>query len=504
MMSIKVAFIGAGSLSFSRRLMMDLMAVPELQDTHFYFMDIHKRNLDMVTRICNRDLKANGVKAKITATTNLRKAIVDADYVVSMIRHGGLEAFRQDIEVPLKYGIDQCVGDTLCAGGIIYAQRHIPVLLDIARETEKYARPNALFLNYANPMAMNTWAVNRYSNVRHVGLCHGVEHGFTQICSALGIKEEDSDFICAGINHQTWFIKVTHKGVDMTPKILEAFEKHEQYSQTEKVRIDMLRRFGYYSTESNGHLSEYVPWYRKRARETRKWIHLGRWIHGETGGYLRVCTEGRNWFIKDFPQLLKKPPAEYGPQNRSKEHFSYIVEAEQTGRLYRGHFNVQNDDIITNVPKGCAVEVPCFVDRLGIHPQRVGDLPLGCAGVLRNSISVQELGMEAAVHGKVELFKQALMLDPLTAAVCSPDEVWQLGDELLVATNKWLPQYSKKEINAARKRLREHPPTYKNATSGHRVKGSVIGDMHTLLEESGTGGKPRKKAAKRSARRKAG
>ncbi|MBF0245551.1 MAG: alpha-glucosidase/alpha-galactosidase, partial [Planctomycetes bacterium] len=480
-MAIKVAMIGAGSLSFTRRLVADLLSVKELQDTEFRFMDIDKRNLDMVTQICRRDIEGNGVKAKIIPTMDRIEAIKGADYVVCTVRHGGLEAFHHDIEIPLKYGIDQCVGDTLCAGGLTYAQRHIPVLLDIAHEIEEFANPNALFMNYANPMAMNTWAVNRYSGVRHLGLCHGVEHGFAQICNVLGVKKEDCDYVCAGINHQTWYIQFNHKGKDMTGKILEAFLKSEHCLQAERVRIDMLKRFGYYSTESNGHLSEYVPWYRKRANETAQWIHLGVWIWGETGGYLRVCTEGRDWFKKEFPQLLKEPAKKFSQENRSTEHFSHIIEAEVTGRLYRGHFNVQNDGIITNLPQGCAVEVPCFVDRLGVHPQVIGDLPLGCAGVLRNSISVQELGMEAAVHGDIDAFKQALMLDPLTGAVCNPEEIWQLGDELISATAKWLPQYGSKTISAARARLKANPPKYKNATKGVRTEGSVIGAMHTLL-----------------------
>ncbi len=493
-MAIKVAMIGAGSLGFTRLLMRDLLAVPELSDTEFRFMDINKRNLDMVTQICQRDIEGNGLKATIIPTMDRIEAITDADYVCCMIRHGGLEAFAHDIEVPLKYGIDQFVGDTLCAGGITYAQRHIPVLLEIAQEVEAYAKPNALFMNYANPMAMNTWAVNRYSNVRHLGLCHGVEHGFTQICNALGIKEEDSDFICAGINHQTWYISLTHKGKDMTGKLLAAYEKHPTLSKTEKVRIDMLKRFGYYSTESNGHLSEYVPWYRKRPNEIRKWISMDVWIHGQTGGYLRVCQEGRDWFKKEFPALLKEEIKPISAETRSNEHFSYIIEAEVTGRLYRGHFNVQNKGYITNLPEDCCVEIPCFVDRLGIHPQTIGDLPLGCVGVLRNSVSVQELGMEAAVHGDIELFKQALMLDPLTAAVCDPNEIWQLGDELIVATSKWLPQYDRKVINAARRRLKADPPTYKKSIKGNWArKKADSGDVHTQLEEAGTGIKKRAK-----------
>lgn len=491
-MAIKIAMIGAGSLGFTRRILGDVLCVPELQDTEFCFMDINKHNLDMVTQICKRDAKASKLPATITATLNRKKAIEGADYVISTIRHGGLEAFRHDIEIPLKYGVDQCVADTLCAGGITYAQRHIPVLLDIAKDIREHAKPNCLFANYANPMAMNTWAVNKYGGVRHVGLCHGVEHGFHQICNALGIPKEETDFICAGINHQTWFINITHKGKDMLPKILPAFEKHPEYSKQEKVRIDMLRRFGYYSTESNGHLSEYVPWYRKYPKDVKKWIDLGCWIWGETGGYLRVCTEGRKWFEKEFPELMKKPAVEISPEHRSPEHISYIIEAEQTGRIYRGHFNMQNDGYITNIPQGCSVELPCFVDRLGIHPQRIGDLPLPCAGVLRNSISVQELGMEAAVHGDIDSFRQALMLDPLTGAVCDPNEIWQMADELLTATSSWLPQYSKKVIAAAAKRLKDNPPVYKRPSKGTCTKGSVIGDMHKLLEEAGTGKRAKK------------
>lgn len=489
-MPIKVAMIGAGSLGFTRRLVQDLLVVPELNDTEFAFMDIHEKNLDMVTQICQRDIEANDWKASITSTMDRIEAIRDADYVVSTIRHGGLEAFKHDIEIPLKYGIDQCVGDTLCAGGITYAQRHIPELLSIAEDIKRYAKPNALFMNYANPMAMNTWALNKYSGVRAVGLCHGVEHGFSQICEVLGIPEESTNFICAGINHQTWYLSVKHQGEEMTPKLLDAYQKHEKFSQTEKVRVDMLKRFGCYSTESNGHLSEYVPWYRKNSCETEKWIDLSNWINGETGGYLRVCEEGRDWFIEEFPKLMSEEPPVFDKENpdRSKEHFSYIIEAEQTGRIYRGHFNVQNEQYITNLPQGCVVELPCFVDAYGIHPQRIGDLPMGCAAVLNNSVSVQQLGMEAAVKGDAELFRQALMMDPLTSAICTPEEIWQMADELLVATSDWLPQYSEEVIEAARQRLLDHPPSYPKAQLGVRHEGeSAKGDMNKLLEDSGKG-----------------
>jgi alpha-galactosidase len=469
-MSIKVAMIGAGSIGFTRRLMHDLLAVPEFADTTFAFMDISKRNLDMVTQLARRDIEANRLPASVEPTLSQREAISDADYIICMIRQGGLEAFKLDVEIPLKYGVDQCVGDTICAGGIMYAQRTIPVLLGICQDIREVAQPGALFLNYSNPMAMNTWACNKYGGVKTVGLCHGVQHGHQQIadCIERWAKQEgligedervtraDVDIICAGINHQTWYIKVQWRGIDMIPKMLELFENHPIYAQQEKVRIDMIRRTGYYSTESNGHLSEYVPWYRKRVSEIPQWIDLSEWIHGETGGYLRHCTENRNWFETDFPNWMKETPPVIDAEHRSSEHGSYIIESLETGRTYRGHFNVINQGHITNLPDGCVIEIPGYVDKNGINMPVVGDLPMACVPTCSASVHVQRLGMEAAVHGDVMRLKQAMLHDPLVGAVCNPEEVWQMADEMLVAQAQWLPNYAPEEIEAARARLAAH------------------------------------------------
>ncbi len=476
-MALKIALIGAGSIGFTRTLLHDIVAVPELANTTFAFTDISSRNLEMVRQLCVRDLEANNLPAKIVATTNRREAIADSDYVICTIRQGGLAAFQTDIEIPLKYGIDQCVGDTICAGGIMYAQRTIPVLLDICKDIREGAKPEALFLNYANPMAMNTWACNKYGKVKTIGLCHGVQGAHWQITRCIehwarrerliGLDEtlhrRDVDIVAAGINHQTWFIKVQWRGMDMLPKMLSLFENHPQYPQTEKVRIDVLRRFGYYSTESNGHLSEYLPWYRKRPAEIPQWIDLSDWINGETGGYLRVCTENRNWFEADFPKWLQEEPPVIAQNTRSEEHGSYIIEALETGRVYRGHFNIINQQHITNLPSGCVVEIPGYVDKNGIQMPVVGDLPLACAATCSASVRVQEMGMEAAVHGDVLLLKQAMLHDPLVGAVCNPEEVWQMTDELLVAQQQWLPQYQQ-EVPAAQRRLEEATRT------GTRVK----------------------------------
>jgi alpha-galactosidase len=457
-MPIKIAVIGAGSIGFTRKLMSDILTVPELAATTFAFTDISQQNLDMVTQLCQRDIQNNGLPATIDATLERRRALADADYVLCTIRQGGLQAFQTDIDIPLKYGVDQCVGDTICAGGIMYAQRAIPALLDFCQDIREVATPGALLLNYANPMAMNVWACNKYGGVPTIGLCHGVQGAHWQITSVIEhwakregllnseetLHRRDVDVVAAGINHQTWFIRVQWRGRDMLPLLLELFEQHPTYPTTEKVRIDVMRRFGYYSTESNGHLSEYLPWYRKRTDEIERWIDLSSWINGETGGYLRVCTEGRNWFETDFPHWLQDTPAGFTPEKRSEEHGSYIIEALETGRTYRGHFNIVNQNHITNLPNGCVIEIPGYVDKSGINMPVIGDLPLACAATCSASVRVQEMGMEAAVHGDVAMLKQAMLHDPLVGAVCNPEEVWQMTDEMLIAQAQWLPQYQER------------------------------------------------------------
>ncbi|MBP5234159.1 MAG: alpha-galactosidase [Planctomycetes bacterium] len=499
-MSFKITVIGAGSIGFTRTLMHDVLNVPEFAadpKLEICFHDVSARNLDMVYRLMERDIKENHLPTKLTKSLNRRAAVSGARYVINTTRIGGLEAFATDVEIPLKYGVDQCVGDTLCAGGIMYGQRNVPAILDFCRDIREVAEKNALFLNYANPNAMNTWAALQYGGVRTLGLCHGVEGGHWQIASAIehyinkgkkkgdkGYREidhrRDVDIVCAGINHQTWYVHVLFDGEDWAndPRLLQAFATHPEYSKTEKVRIDMLRRFGYYSTESNGHLSEYVPWYRKRPADIKRWIDLGCWINGETGGYLRVCTEGRNWFETDFPNWLKeKAPVLGGAGTRSHEHGSYIIEALETGRVYRGHFNFRNDGCIANLPADAIVEAPAYVDHNGISVPRVGDLPLGCAAVCQNSINVQRLAVEAAVRADVTLLKQAMMLDPLVGAVCDPREISQMTDEMLIAGAKWLPQYAS-QMAAIKKRFASEEKLGTRKTAGAaRLHTKTVAEM---------------------------
>jgi alpha-galactosidase len=259
------------------------------------------------------------------------------------------------------------------------------------------------------------------------------------------------------------------------------------------VRIDVLKRFGYYSTESNGHLSEYLPWYRKRLDQINNWIDMSTWINGETGGYLRVCTEGRNWFETDFPNWMAQEAPKFTPDKRSEEHGSYIIEGLETGRVYRGHFNVVNKGHIPNLPDGCIIEIPGYVDRNGLNMPVVGELPLACAATCNVSVRVQEMSVKAAITGDALLLKQAMLHDPLTGAVCDPEEIWQMTDEMLVAGEEWLPQYvASGAIDAAKATLAKHE------ADGTRVKTmdgfQGMARLHTKTVEEMTAAKEEARA----------
>ncbi|MEM6460071.1 MAG: alpha-galactosidase [Planctomycetota bacterium] len=505
-MPVRIAFIGAGSVGFTRRLAQDTLQVPELQDAVFSLHDINRDNLAMVAQLLKKDIKANKLPAKVLTSVNRRKALEGADYVINCTRIGGLEAFETDIDIPLKYGVDQCVGDTLCAGGIMYGQRNIPQMLAFSRdalEVGNTSRPGGvLLLNYANPMAMNTWAAldahDRGEGVNTVGLCHGVEGGWFWIDRVLAKLHGEEEFrweqwadyhrrtqiVCAGINHQTWYLDVRFNGRPIgADELLEAFEAHPEASETEKVRIDVLRRFGHFSTESNGHLSEYLPWYRKRPREIRRWISMNTWINGETGGYLRVCTEGRRWFETDFPKWLAEAGKPMDTWGRSTEHGSWIIEARETNRPYRGHFNVRNRGVIANLPDDCVVEAPGYVDRTGIQMSAGLELPQPCAATCRASIDVQRMSKDAAVAGDVTLLKQAMLHDPLVGAVCDPEEVWQMADEMLAAQRQWLPNYRKADLDAAAKRMRSPKVKTKETRGAARKK---VKSLDELRKGNGT------------------
>jgi alpha-galactosidase len=476
-MTFKICIIGAGSVGFTKKLCQDILKVPEFENIEIALTDINAHNLDMIAQIIRRIVEVNKLKTRVTATTDRRQALEGARYVMCCVRIGGLEAFADDIRIPLKYGVDQCVGDTICAGGILYGQRGIAAMMEFCKDIREVAEPGALLLNYANPMAMMTWACIDHGKVNTVGLCHGVQNGHRQIARALGLPMEEVDIVCSGINHQTWYIDLRHKGRKIgKDELVAAFEAHPVFSRQEKVRIDVLKRFGVYSTESNGHLSEYLPWYRKRPGEILDWISTDEWIHGETGGYLRYSTENRNWFETDYPVFLEEAGKSLADYERTDEHASHILEALETGRVYRGHFNVKNGGIIKNLPDDCIIESPGFVDRFGINMVEGVELPLAAAATCSVSVSVQRMSVQAAMTGDVDLLKQAVLHDPLVGAICTPEEVWQMVDEMLVAQAQWLPQYAD-AIPAARERLKNPKVKTKDWEGAARLKVRSVEDL---------------------------
>ncbi|MGQ9730294.1 MAG: alpha-galactosidase [Candidatus Zipacnadales bacterium] len=430
----KIAMIGAGSIVFSKTLSTDILATPGLQDCELVLMGPTMSKIEKVANYLKRVIKDNGLAANVWATTDRREALNEADYVVVMLQIGGVEAFEVDYKVPLKHGVDQCIGDTLGPGGVFRALRTIPVVVDIACDMEELC-PDALLLNYANPMAPVCWAIGRESTISYVGLCHGVQTTLDLISRYVGVPKEQIDFLCAGINHMAWFLKLEHQGEDLYPRLRENCEKPEYYVN-EKVRCEVMRHFGYFMTESTGHLSEYVPWFRSSRRALELYCD-GPDFGGASGAYYNWCRTVADAF-KGQDVLADEPTA---LPNRSAEYCGWIIEAMETDKTFRFNGNVTNKGYITNLPQGCCVEVPTYVDRTGLHPTVIGDLPPQCAALNQSNVSVQGLAVEAALSGDPELAFQACAMDPLTSACLTLAEIREMVAEMLEASRKWLPQF---------------------------------------------------------------
>jgi alpha-galactosidase len=415
------------------------MATPCLKDTHFALMSPTEPKLRKMEAFARDMIRENGLPATVEATTDHRKALDGADYVVIMIQIGGNDAFQSDYEIPLKYGVDQCIGDSMGPGGIFRALRTIPVLLDIARDMQELC-PNALMLNYANPMAANCWALGTVPGLQFVGLCHGVQTTMDLIAGYVGEKKEDIDYLCAGINHMAWFLRLTQDGRDLYPILRDRFEQPEYYIN-EKVRGEVFRHFGYFMTESTGHLSEYVPWFRKNRKALDLYCDMPD-FGGASGAYYKYCRAITEKFLNTDVFSIESKKLD----KRSAEFCSYILEAVETGNVFRLNGNVRNEGLITNLPDGCCVEVPVFVDSLGLHPTVVGQLPSQCAALNLTNVLAQGLAVEAAINGDPERAMQAVALDPLTSAVLTLNEIREMCRDMLAAESQWLPQFEGKEL----------------------------------------------------------
>lgn len=431
--------IGAGSLVFCKTLMSDFLATPALAGSEYRLMALTHTRLDKMHAFVRRMIEDNGIDATVMATTDRREALAGADYVVVMLQAGGVAEFRQDYEIPLKYGVDQCIADTLGPGGVFRALRHIPALVEIARDMQELC-PNAILFNYANPMAMCCGALGRVPGLQFVGLCHGVQTTMDLIASYAGVPKEAIDFLAAGINHMAWFLRLEHRGRDLYPELKANFERPGYYVN-EKVRGEVLRHFGYFMTESTGHLSEYLPYFRKNRKALELYCDEPS-FGGETGAYYKYCAMLADKFARTDPLSIES--TKLGP--RSAEYCSHIIEARETGGVFRLNGNVRNDGYITNLPNGCCVEVPIYVDRLGLHPTVVGNLPPQCAALNMTNVLVQNLAVEASFTGDPELVMQAVALDPLTAAVLTLHEIREMVAEMFEAERRYLPQFAGKQL----------------------------------------------------------
>jgi alpha-galactosidase len=464
---IRIAIIGAGGYVFPLRLVGDLLSFPELQGATLSLMDIDAERLER-TAAASRELVAHhGLPTRIETTTDRRQALDGADYVIVTFQVGGLEAYRLDLEIPRRYGIDQTVGDTLGPGGVFRFLRSAAVFRDMAAEMAELC-PDALLINYANPMAMSCWYLDRLG-VKTVGLCHSVQNTSHMLARQIGVPYEEVRYFAAGINHQSWFLRFQRDDEDLYPLLREVMFRrhlrrdgvdglaadHGDHSAAERgdsiyeggneqVRTEMMAAFGYFHTESSHHGSEYVPYFRKNAESIQSFIP-SRW------DYYSICTTVRDEGTRTA-ELLARLKTELTP---SIEYGASIVHSIETNQPRVIYGNVPNRGVIPNLPDGCCVEVPCLVDHNGVQPTAVGPLPPQCAAVNRTNVNVQEMAVEAALTGDPEHVHQAVILDPLTGAILTLAQIRAMVDEMLAAESQWLPQFdsrpeSERVILAAR------------------------------------------------------
>ena len=462
----KITFIGAGSTVFAKSLMGDILSYPELQDVTLSLHDIDEERLRTSEIVAHQVAKATGANPTIEATVDRRAALDGADYAITMIQVGGYKPSTVvDFEIPKKYGLRQTIADTLGIGGIMRGLRTIPVLLDMCRDMEELC-PDATLLQYVNPMAMNCWAIDRETSIKTVGLCHSVQGTAKQLARDINVPIDEINYLCAGINHMAFYLKFEHENgngaEDLYPQIRQVLESgnapHENL-----VRYEMLKRLGYFVTESSEHFAEYVPWFMKRDRDD-----LLEEFNVPLDEYIRRCeVQITGWqFMKqklenpgldlteDFAKAMKEAgvSADHMPLvvnnfenmheiKRSHEYGSGIIHSMETGEPRVIYGNVPNQGLIDNLPQGCCVEVPCLVDKNGIQPTAVGELPLQLASMMQTNINVQALTVEAAITGKRDHIYHAAMLDPHTAAELDLNQIWSLVDDLIDAHGEWLPAY---------------------------------------------------------------
>jgi alpha-galactosidase len=430
----KVTFLGAGSTVFARQLITDILHIEGLDTGTIALVDIDQPRLEMAQRMAERLVKISGKAWKVEASTERRALLAGSDFLVNTIEVAGLANVRHDFDIPLKYGVNQCIGDTIGPGGIFKALRTGPAWLAILRDAEELCH-DAWVLNYTNPMSILMLTALTATRMRSVGLCHSVQGTSKQLADYLQIPYEELEWRCAGINHNAWFTTLRHRGEDMYPRLRSRALVKEVYEQ-DPVRFEMMLHFGAFVTESSGHFSEYVPYFRKRPELIERYCRDG--YLGGTGFY---ANNWPTWRANNEQQIAEMlADVREIPYERSHEYGSYIIESVVLNRPAVIYGNVRNTGLIDNLPDGC-VEVPCLVDRHGIQPTHVGALPEQLAALNRAHMAVHTLVSQALIQRDKEAARYALLLDPLTAAVCSPAEISALFDEMWEAQRPFLQAF---------------------------------------------------------------
>jgi alpha-galactosidase len=419
----KVTLIGAGSAVFARQVMTDILAVDGLEHGVFALVDIDPVRLDLARRIAEKLVDLSGKAWTVEASTERLDVLKETDYVINSIEVAGLQNVRHDYDIPLKYGVDQCIGDTIGPGGIFKALRTGPAWLDIVADIEREA-PRAAVMNYTNPMSILTLAASRATGLEVVGLCHSVQGTSRLLAEFLDVPYDELTWRCAGINHNAWFTRLEHHGKDLYPLLFERAAQPEYYER-DPVRFEQMLRMGAFVTESSGHFSEYVPYFRKRPDLVKKYARSG--YLGESGFYANNWPDWRKDNDERIHSMLRGETEI--PLHRSHEYASHIIEAMEHGRPTSIHGNVVNAGSIENLPEGC-VEVECTVGPDGIRPVKFGSLPEQLAALNRSHMAVHELVVQALLERDRRKAMYALMLDPLTAAVCSLAEIENLFNEM--------------------------------------------------------------------------
>ena len=437
----KFAFIGGGSFGFTRTLVKDLLTFPAFQDAEIALMDIDEERLDYIKRACEKIVRAGKYPAKVTATTNRVEALKDADGVLCTILAGDVEVWKYDITIPKKYGVEINVGDTRGPAGIFRALRTIPVMLDICADIEKYC-PNAIFLNYTNPMAMLCRAMQeKFPKLHITGLCHSVQGTAKMLAEWCGVNPDEIDYTCAGVNHQAFYLELKHNNTDLYPILKEKMKDEEIYNK-EQVRNNMFINLDYYVTESSGHNSEYSAWYRKRADLIDKYCTNGtNWNPGHYAYILNEYTKRKDTWRNEINEFLDKADEEVD-LTRGQEYAAYIFNAVfGDNTIFKFNGNVRNFNLIDNLPYGCCVEVPVVASKNKLESVAVGKLPDQLAVLVNTTARCEELAVQAALEGDARKVFWACAFDPLTSAVLTLDEIQLMVNEMLEQNKDYLPWY---------------------------------------------------------------